>query len=112
MGTGRAGWRRRGWAAAQRLGAGWVWWRTWVGVSVVPRFVERPLRKGPVPAHKDRLQEKVLQPSPHKDRLQGAIEILRKVLTGEIKSARILREVALCRMHGCVREKPKQRASA
>ena len=45
-GVSRAGWRwrRRGWVAAQR----WVWRRTWVGVSVVPRFVERSLAKGPV----------------------------------------------------------------
>ena len=76
-GVSRAGWRRRGWVAAQRLGfgsaGGGVTRRTWVGrvgVSVVPRFVEHQRAKGPVPARRHRLsgQKDRLQ---KKDRLQG-----------------------------------------
>ena len=77
-GVSRAGWRPRGWVAAQRLAfgsAGGVRRRTWVGVTVVPRFVEHQRAKGLMPegagpagkryelAGKGRLQKK--------DRLQG-----------------------------------------
>ena len=52
-------WCQQGRVAAQRLGGGaeiGLAAHPWVGVSVVPRFVERPLAKGLVPARMDRLQ--------------------------------------------------------